>query len=74
MNKAQMLRLLQEYPLDSDEFEWKWFGTPKNTADAVLRPAKGGLRCSVTHKFAFLVQTGPTISGRSGIRSRQLLL
>ena len=40
MNKAQMLRLLQEYPLDSDEFEWKWFGTPKNTADAVLRPVK----------------------------------
>jgi hypothetical protein len=25
----------------------------ENSADAVLRPTKGGLRCSVTHKFAF---------------------
>jgi len=37
---------------------------PKNTADAVLRPTKGGLRFSVTHKFAFLVQTDPIVSGR----------
>jgi hypothetical protein len=28
----------------------------QNTADAVLRPRKGGLRCSVTHKIAFLDQ------------------
>jgi hypothetical protein len=25
MNEAQMLRLLQEYPLNDDEFEWRWF-------------------------------------------------
>ena len=39
MNKAQMLRLLQEYPLDNDEFEWKWFGTLKFPNSPTLRNA-----------------------------------
>ena len=38
MNKAQMLRLLQEYPLD-DEFEWKWFGTFKFPDSTTLQNA-----------------------------------
>jgi hypothetical protein len=39
MNEAQMLRLLQEYPLDDDEFEWKWFGTLKFPNPTTLRNA-----------------------------------
>jgi len=40
MNKSQMLRLLQEYPLNDDEFEWKWFGTLKFANSATLRNAE----------------------------------
>jgi len=34
-----MLRLLQEYPLDNDEFEWKWFGMFKFPNSTTLRNA-----------------------------------
>jgi hypothetical protein len=44
MNKTQILRELEQYPLDNDEFDWKWFGTlafpepiPLRRAERILR-------------------------------------
>lgn len=39
MNKIQMLRLLEEFPLNNDEYEWKWFGTLKFPVPTTLRNA-----------------------------------
>jgi len=47
---------------------------PKNTADAVLRPGRGGLRCSVSSKLHAQLRRNPRVRLSRDCPARRLLL